>query len=58
MSFGVYKSRVVGDTTVMVRPEEHVGDDLIIVDYVPQVIGIARKAYYSINMAKSTPATK
>jgi hypothetical protein len=52
MTFGVYDRAISSDETILVKPEDHRGQDLIMVEYHSQVIGLQRVAYHSVKMVK------
>lgn len=52
ITFGAFEQTTYGDETLLVSPDQHLSDDIIFVDYRPQVFRFQRKADHSVKMAK------
>lgn len=53
--FGGYRNTFSGNQTLVIRPEIHNGNDLVVVEYEPQVFTKKRKAYHYVKMARVDP---
>jgi hypothetical protein len=52
LSFGIYQKELILDETVLVPADKHLDQELIMVDYVPEVFGIKRTAFHVVNLVK------